>query len=91
MRFSIDDPKFDLVAAALLSRGWIRHKVDCSSKAEFDLMWTNLAKVDFQAVFDNNLIVNHVKGSQHMSNKVIPIRQASLSLRSINHLSNILI
>lgn len=87
--FSIEDAKFDMVASILLSRGWNRHQNatcvgdengasdDDMEQRPLDLLWTNLAKVDFQVVFENNLIVNHMKGAQHMSNKVTPIRSSS--------------
>lgn len=64
MKFFTDD-KFDEVIHVLETRGWQR--VDDVSEA--NLVWTNLKNVDFNNDHLHEVIVNHFKGSQHLSNK----------------------
>ena len=70
------DDKFDVVLSELLARGWRR----IESQSQANLLWTNLRSVDWDALraadADTNAdqdqrknVVNHLHGSQHMSNK----------------------
>jgi hypothetical protein len=58
------DEKFHCIASELSKRGWDR----IYDKAEATISWTNLINTDFDLV--NFKILNHLKGSQHLSNKV---------------------
>ena len=59
------DDKFDVVISELEQRGWKRCPFQSS---RCDLVWTNLARIDWKKITPSQ-IVNHVRGSQHLSNK----------------------
>ena len=59
------DDKFDVIISELENLGWKRCPFQSS---RCDLIWTNLARVDWKKV-GSSQIVNHVRGSQHLSNK----------------------
>lgn len=75
--YSIEDDKFKIIASELKSRSW--KKYDKNSDNHPGLIWTNLAKVDFHSVSDNNSIVNHLRGSQNLSNKALLAYHVSTS------------
>lgn len=75
--YSIEDDKFKIIASELESRSWKKH--DKNSDDHPGLIWTNLAKVDFHSVSDNNSIVNHLRGSQNLSNKALLAYHVSTS------------
>lgn len=58
------DCKFDVVIGHLESQGWTR----APEKSIEGLVWTNLKNVDWDAVLPFQP-VNHLRGSQHLSNK----------------------
>lgn len=59
------DDKFEVVLEYLESLGFHRTTIE---KADF--IWTNLKNIKFDDSL-NEKIVNHFKGSQHFSNKVL--------------------
>jgi hypothetical protein len=71
------DDKFDEVIRVLNSRNYKRIllKEDNNEKKnlnyeECQLIFTNLAKINFKLVSNvNNLLINHLLGAQHLSNK----------------------
>ena len=65
--FAADD-KFDVVISSLEARGWHRTLSPPSSSSPPDLLWTNLKNVDWTSMRPEQL-VNHLRGSQHLSNK----------------------
>ncbi len=65
------DDKFEVVLQELNSRGWKR-EVNYTSSC--NLIWTNLRNVNWDDISanpnpDHKQIVNHLHGSQHLSNK----------------------
>lgn len=64
-RFYADD-KFGALITELERRGWSR----VQSSNECEIIWTNLRNIDFQQFLGARKVVNHFKGSQHLSNKV---------------------
>ena len=65
-KFKVSAEKFGIVTVNLESRSWIN-----SQDSHFDLYWSNLSQTDFQSVIVNEAIVNHFRGSQNLSNKVV--------------------
>jgi len=63
------DDKFDVILGELraLGDGWTR----AADMRQCSLLWTNLRNVDWEDLLsaDPRLVVNHLKGSQHLSNK----------------------
>jgi hypothetical protein len=78
-KFSIEDDKFSIIASELQSRNWKKH--DTNYNDHPGLIWTNLAKLDFHSVSDNSSIVNHLRGSQNLSNKALLAYHVSTSRR----------
>jgi hypothetical protein len=78
-KFSIEDDKFSIIASELQSRNWKKH--DTNSNDHPGLIWMNLAKLDFHSVRDNSGIVNHLRGSQNLSNKALLAYHVSTSRR----------
>eukprot|EP00605_Chrysophyceae_sp_TOSAG23-4_P001632 GSChrysophyteH1.ASY1.ANO1.1792.1 assembled CDS len=64
MKFFVDD-KFSIVVHEFDERGWDRHFDQASSQ----FIWTNLRNVAWDNVTDDEQVVNHLRGSQHLSNK----------------------
>lgn len=63
------DKKYENIIIELEKRRW-KLLCDCDTiPSSCHLLWKNLSKIDWGSVFDR--FVNHVKGSQHMSNKVL--------------------
>ena len=62
------DEKFATVRQALTTRKW--GFVCEKDKNSCELIFTNLRNVDFASPTLNLKIVNHLKGSNHLSNKV---------------------
>lgn len=60
----IVEAKYYLVRDELIRRGWIESDIP-----ESYLLWTNLKLVDFENPSFH--WINHFKGSQHFSNKVL--------------------
>jgi hypothetical protein len=75
--YSIEDDKFKIIASELESRSWKKHEKNSDDHP--GLIWTNLAKVNFHSVSDNNSIVNHLRGSQNLSNKALLAYHVSTS------------
>eukprot|EP00981_Chlorochromonas_danica_P012109 scaffold4495_cov162-Ochromonas_danica.AAC.2 len=63
LTFATED-KFEAVIEALTARGCVRSE----DSLHCDLLWRNLREVDFTQCHGQRL-VNHLKGSQHLSNK----------------------
>jgi tubulin monoglycylase TTLL3/8 len=62
------DDKFEEVIDVLQARGWHR-KTERREQQSCRLLWTNLRNVTWDEVVDDTQIVNHLRGSQHLSNK----------------------
>ena len=71
------DDKYSEVVRVLTERGWTRLPLAHNGKKailprDAELVWTHLHAVCFEAVFGR--VVNHMKGSQHWSNKAFLLR-----------------
>lgn len=62
------DDKFEEIIVALERLGWKR-EVNSEEKYQVNLLWVNLKQIEFANV-DSLVLVNHLQGSQHFSNKV---------------------
>lgn len=64
------DDKFDIMAEEFAKRQWT---LTCN-KEECDFLFTNLRNIDFGNHFPETTILNHFKGSFHLSNKVYRVK-----------------
>ncbi len=65
-RVFIDD-KFDVLVEEFLKRKWSL----TDDKEACDFLFTNLRNIAFSYTFPDKTIINHLKGSHHLSNKVL--------------------
>ena len=70
-KFVVEGEKFCTIKSSLLARERWEKDEEKEEESGVEFLWTNLAKVDFQRVFERNLIINHLRGSQHLSNKAL--------------------
>ena len=72
------DDKYAEVVRILTERGWTRTALNYDEKKkavlpkDAELVWTHLHSLHFDAVFSR--VVNHMRGSQHWSNKAFLVR-----------------
>lgn len=62
------DSKYENIIFELGRRGWSLLPESDSVPSTCSLLWKNLSKIGWGGIFDR--YVNHIRGSQHMSNKV---------------------